>query len=343
MSAALFSTYYITNRLHGKAKGPVSDTKYNLLNTTCKITIYDMKQSKAQPLIDEAFSLCKDYENQLSKTIKGSDIYKINHSKGKPVLVAESTANLIQKGLYYGKLSQGRFDITVGKLSDLWDFTSENPKVPADKDIQAAIKTIDYTKVHIEKISTAKSDSNKKSGYKVWIDNPDSQIDLGGIAKGYIGDRVGDFLVDKGVKSAIINLGGNIVAIGEKSNGSAWNIGIEKPFTGRSEIVGSVKVKNKTVVTSGIYERMFRENGILYHHILNVKTGYPTDSDVEAVTIVGDFGKSVDCDALSTICLILGVNEGSELIKNLDGVKACFIDKNANIIATKGLEFISPK
>lgn len=322
-----------------KEKEPVSDTQYNLLNTTCTITIYDMNQSAAQDLIDGAFSLCKDYENKLSKTITGSDIYKINHSNGTPTEVSASTASLIQKGIYYGELSEGRFDITVGKLSGLWDFSSDNPKVPAEQEILEATKTIDYTKIHLEQVSVTDENDNQKSGGKVWIENPNAELDLGGIAKGYIADRISDYLVDKGVESAIVNLGGNIVAIGTKKDGSAWNIGVEKPFSGRSEIVGSVQVKNKTVVTSGIYERMFEEDGVLYHHILDVKSGYPAETDVEAVTLVADFGKSVDCDALSTTCLMLGVEKGIALIESIDGIEAAFIDKSGNISVTSGMDF----
>lgn len=327
-----------------KEKDPVSDTVYNLLNTTCTITIYDdMKQTDAQKLIDETFSLCKAYEGKLSKTIEGSDVYKVNHSNGKPVLVSGSTADLVQKGIYYGQLSEGRFDITVGTLSNLWNFNSDNPKVPSDQSIQDAVKTIDYTKLHIEANGIDNPSKNQASKKNVWSDDPNSELDLGGIAKGYIADRASEFLVNKGVKSAIINLGGNIVAIGEKKDGASWNIGVEKPFTDRKEIVGYVNVKNKTVVTSGIYERMFEENGVLYHHILDVKTGYPSKSDVESVTIVADLGKSVDCDALSTICLMLGTAKGSELINSIDGVEAAFIDKNGNIAATSGFDLLPPK
>ncbi|MHC1723070.1 MAG: FAD:protein FMN transferase [Aminipila sp.] len=326
-----------------KEKEPVSDTQYNLLNTTCTITIYDMDQSAAQDLIDGAFSLCKDYENTLSKTVKGSDIYKINHNNGKPTKVSSSTADLVQKGIYYGKLSEGRFDITVGKLSSLWNFSSDNPKVPSKEKILEAIKTIDYTKLHLEQGSATTTNQSQEKQASVWIENPNTELDLGGIAKGYIADRVSDYLVDKGVKSAIVNLGGNIVAIGTKTDGSAWNIGIEKPFSDRKEVVGSVQVKNKTVVTSGIYERKFEENGVLYHHILDVKTGYPAETDVEAVTIVADFGKSVDCDALSTTCLLLGVEKGTALIESIDGIEAAFIDKNGKITVTSGMNFTSVK
>ncbi len=345
---------------------PVSDTQYDLLNTTCIITIYDMNSKDAQNFIDAAFSLCKDYENKLSKTIEGSDVYKINHSDTNPVAVCNATLKLIKQGIYYGDLSESNFDITVGKLSTLWNFSGDSLKVPNENDIKAAINTIDYKKIHfeekslnnnsstLENISDSNNDLDSKSsnryaleikndfieGGKVWIEDPNTELDLGGIAKGFIADQVSKFLVSKGVKSATVSLGGNVVAIGSKKDGSLWNIGIEQPFSDRREIVGSVQAKNKTIVTSGIYERMFKENGILYHHILDVKTGFPAETNVESVTLIADFGKSIDCDALSTICLMLGTEKGISLIENIDGVEASFIDKDGTIVSTSGMNFI---
>ncbi|MBN7773198.1 FAD:protein FMN transferase [Clostridium aminobutyricum] len=309
-----------------KQMEPVSDTGF-YLNTSCTISIYDKSTDEAKDLISKSFALCEEYEGILSKTIEGSDIYKINHAKGEPVEVQEETLEVIKKSIDYGALSEGKFDITVGKLSGLWNFTGENPRVPAAADIDTAKATIDYRQINIE-------------DNKVSLDNPETELDLGGIAKGYIADKVSEYLVGQGVESAIVNLGGNIVAIGEKTSGDAWNIGIEKPYSDRSDIVGSVKVKNKTVVTSGIYERYFEQDGINYHHILDVKTGYPAQTDVEAVSIVGDFGKSADCDALTTICLILGVEKGMALVESLDGIEASFVDTNGEVHYTSGMEFI---
>ncbi len=324
-----------------KNNEPVSDTQYDLLNTTCTITIYDMDKTTAQNLIDQTFDLCLDYEKKLSKTIEGSDVYKINHSNGEPIWVSGSTNMLVQKGLYFGKISEGKFDITVGKLSNLWNFSGDNPKVPKQSEIDEAVKTIDYKALRFEGDTDSVPDAEYEGN--VWIENNDSELDLGGIAKGYIADKASEFLIEKGVDSAIVNLGGNIVAIGQKKDGSPWNIGVEKPFSDRSDVVGSVKVKNKTVVTSGIYERMFEENGVLYHHILDVTTGYPAQTDVEAVTLVGELGKSADCDALSTICLMLGVDKGLALIENTPGVEAVFIDKDGKISKTSGMEFSPAK
>lgn len=331
LTTLLIVLIIITQTGCGKVE-PVTKTSY-YLDTVCDITIYnmeDMSEVRAKEAIDKGFKVCSKYENLLSKTKKGSDIYKVNHSKGKAVKVDDETIKVVNKGIQYGDLSKGRFDITIGKVTDLWDFHSEKPKVPAEVDIKKALSAVSYKQIKIE-------------GDTIALENPEGEIDLGGIAKGYIADRVADSLKEQGVTNAIVNLGGNIVAIGGKNLETSFNIGIERPYSDRTEIVGSVHMKNQTIVTSGIYERNFKVKDKIYHHILDVKTGYPVDSDVEAVTIVADIGRSVDCDGLSTTCLLLGVEKGKALIESLDGVEALFIDKNNKITYTSGMNFVPKK
>lgn len=312
-----------------KNEEPVSKTSY-YLDTVCTIDIYGYGDEKAAgKIIDQAFKLCSKYEDMLSKTIEGSDIYKVNHAKGKPVKCNSQTIEVIEKGIYYGELSGGKFDITIGKVTDLWDFHSPEPKLPTQENIDRAIKHVDYTKIKI-------------AGNKVTLLDPEMQIDLGGIAKGYICDKVVQLLLENQVECAVVNLGGNIATIGLKNGEDPFKVGIERPYSDRKEIVGSILTENKTLVTSGIYERFFEVDGQKYHHILDVKTGYPVRSDVESVTIVADLGHSVDCDGLSTLCLALGVKEGKKLIESIDGVEAVFIDRDDNITTTSGAEF-TPK
>ena len=162
-----------------------------------------------------------------------------------------------------------------------------------------------------------------------------AKIDLGAIAKGYIADKVAEFLESKGVTSAVVDLGGNIVVIGEKGEsidnpvGTEFKVGIADPNS--EGLLGLLECKDKTVVTSGTYERYFELDGKRYHHVLDTKTGYPADTDLLAVTIVADKGHSVDCDGLSTSCLALGKEKGLKLIQGLDGVQAIFIDKDGKV------------
>ena len=308
------------------SEGPVSKTSY-YLDTICQIDIYSMEEEEAGRIIQGAFSLCSDYEKLLSKTVEESDIWKINHSGGAPVTVSPETAEVIEKGIYYGDISGGRFDITIGKVSDLWDFHSENPEVPSKEKLSEAVSHVDYTKIKVE-------------GTEVTLLDPETEIDLGGIAKGYICDRVCDYLREEGVESGVVNLGGNIAVIGSKNGREPFRVGIERPYSDRSEIVGYIEGEDVTLVTSGIYERCFEKDGRTYHHILDTGTGYPVESGVESVTIIAKAGMSVDCDALSTMCLALGVEEVMSIVDSIDGVEAVFIDSDDNISATEGAGFI---
>lgn len=154
-------------------------------------------------------------------------------------------------------------------------------------------------------------------------------IDLGAIAKGYIADQVKTYLKKQGIKHAIINLGGNVDVIGTKPDGSKYNIGIQKPFDESGEAITSVQLKDQTVVTSGIYERYFKKNGKLYHHILDPRTGYPCENNLYSVSIITD--SSTKADALSTTCFLLGYEKGMELIQSMDGVEAIFITDDEKV------------
>ena len=316
-------------------KEPVSDTRF-CLDTACEIKIYGMKEKEAEEIVDEAFVRINEYENMLSKTVQGSDIYKINTARGKAVEVSADTAELIGMAVDMGRLSGGAFDITIGRITDLWDFKSEKPKLPAAENIEKALSSVDFTQIETEKTKDGKA--------SVRLENPEAQLDLGGIAKGWIADRTGEFLEKNGVEHAIINLGGNIAVIGEKEEGTPWSIGIERPYSDRTEIMGMVEAADATVVTSGIYKRMFKKDGKLYHHVLNPDTGYPVRTDLEAVTIVAAKGNSAFCDGLSTICLMLGKDKALELIERLRQenpdmkLEAALTDKEDDTVKIGGMK-----
>lgn len=310
-------------------KEPVSKTDF-CLNTTCEITLYDVSGSRGEEILNEAFKKVREYENLLSRTVKDSDVYNINHSQGKTVTVSDDTAAVLEEALYMGELSGGKFDVTIGKLSDLWNFTGESPQVPEQEKIKEAVNDVDYRNIGID-------------GNQVTLKNPDAAVDLGGIAKGYIADRIGELLEGEGIERAIINLGGNIVALGEKEEDTPWNIGVERPYSDRTQIIGSVKAKDATLVTSGIYERKFEQNGTVYHHILDPDTGEPAQTDLESVTIKAAKGNSGFCDGLSTVCLMLGKDEAKALVERLQKenpqmeLEAAFIDKDDHMVQTDGM------
>lgn len=313
-----------------KSEEPVSKESY-YFDTVCVITIFDMKdmsQKNAEKAIDGAYKKAAHIENLMSKTKEGSDIYKLNHNG--TARVDPSVAKVIKAGIKYGNLSKGEFDITVGKAADLWDFQSGDAKLPDDAKVSEAVKAINY-----KEISVGKKEGGKVS---ITLGIPGMEVDLGGIAKGFAADELAEFLKGKGVTSAIVNLGGNIVVIGEKPGGQPFRVGIEKPFTKEKELVGATELKNKTIVTSGIYERFFKVGDTIYHHVMDPKTGYPGDTDVAGVTVVSSFGRSMDCDALSTTCLLLGSQRGIACIENIKNTEALFVLKDGTIKKTSGFK-----
>ena len=306
---------------------PVSATAIKL-NTAVTVTIYD---SQDRELLTECMNLCDKYEKIFSRTASDSELYQLNHRELTPVAGTEDTfqisdplAELIRKGLYYSELSEGAFDIAIEPLTSLWDFTAEDPQVPEDRLIQKALTKCDYHNVSV-------SDNNE-----VILKTEDTAIELGAIAKGYIADRLKDYLISQGVKSAIINLGGNVLCIGGKPGDSSFKIGIQKPFADRSETIAVMDIKDKSVVSSGVYERCFEQDGTLYHHLLNPRTGYPYDNGLIAVTIISD--ESVDGDALSTTCFALGLEDGMKLAESLDNVQAFFVTSDYEIHYTKDFQ-----
>ena len=306
---------------------PVSATAIKL-NTAVTVTIYD---SQDRELLTECMNLCDKYEKIFSRTASDSELYQLNHRELTPVAGTEDTfqvsdplAELIRKGLYYSELSEGAFDIAIEPLTSLWDFTAEDPQVPEDRLIQKALTKCDYHNVSV-------SDNNE-----VILKTEDTAIELGAIAKGYIADRLKDYLISQGVKSAIINLGGNVLCIGGKPDDSSFKIGIQKPFADRSETIAVMDIKDKSVVSSGVYERCFEQDGTLYHHLLNPRTGYPYDNGLIAVTIISD--ESVDGDALSTTCFALGLEDGMKLAESLDNVQAFFVTSDYEIHYTKDFQ-----
>lgn len=274
-------------------------------------TVVTLTANCSTEVLDGAFAVCENYEKMLSRTVENSDIYTLNNSDNFTE-VDEHTKKIIEKSIYYGNLSNGKFDITIYPVSSLWDFN--NQIVPSRDEIAEALKNVDYQSIEI--------DGNK-------INLNGKQIDLGGIAKGYIADRLLEYFKRNEVYQGIIDLGGNLVVFGDRD----YNVGIKQPFS--DTLAASLKVRNKTIVTSGTYERYIKKGDAVYHHILDVKTGYACESDLTSATIIGD--SSFDADALSTICILLGLKDAKNLIENTPDTEAVFIDTDGKLHYTAGL------
>ena len=267
---------------------------HECFNTVVTLTINSCSgDESADDIINECFGLCYNYEKLFSRTKDSSDVSAINNSNGQPVEVKPVVAELIEDSIYYSELSNGAFDITIAPLSILWNITGDNPSVPSSDDITNALSHVNYENISV-------NDST------VTLADPEAKIDLGGIAKGFVADKIKSYMIQTGVTSAIINLGGNIV-----------------------------KGSNLSIVTSGSYERYFKQDGKIYHHILDTKTGYPVDNRLLSVTIISE--DSLSGDALSTTCFALGLKKGMRLIENTPEIEAVFIDKDYTIHTSSGL------
>lgn len=290
------------------------------LDTVINIQIFD---SHDEELTKHCQKMCEDYEAKFSRTIETSEIAQINAASGAPVEVSDDTVTLIKKGIYYCDMSDGAFDITIGSVTSLWDFKADEPAPPTPEVLAEAATHVNYRKISID-------------GNTVRLLDPAAKLDLGAIAKGYIADRLKEYLKGEGVRHALINLGGNVLAIGGKQSGSPFNIGIQKPFDEGGEPITSVGIKNKSIVTSGTYQRYFEKDGILYHHILNSSSGNPCNNGLNSVTIITD--SSLTADALSTTCFLLGPEAGMKLINQLDNVDAIFINTNNEITFSRNYD-----
>lgn len=299
-----------------KPEEPITATAFKL-NTVVKVTIYNSQDEK---ILQDALALCDKYEKIFSRTRTDSEIYLLNEGKLPQedgyYILSEECAELIGKGLYYSELSGGAFDITIEPLSSLWDFTSGEKQIPDPQTLVEAQKHVGYEKVELK-------------GNKIRFQEDGMGLELGAIAKGYIADKIKEFLISEGVESAVIDLGGNVLCIGARPDGEAFRVGIQKPFADRNETVATAGIRDRSVVSSGIYERYFEKDGKLYHHILNPKSGYPYENGLTAVTILSD--ESVDGDGLSTVCFALGLEKGLELINSLPDTQAVFITEDGEL------------
>lgn len=294
---------------------PVTYNGY-YFNTVISLTFYNEDDAK---LAEECFQLCESYENMLSRTVEGSDIWNINHSESMPITVSEETYHLLEEALYYCELTNGKIDITIAPLMDAWNFTdaAKEQIPPTPKEIETLLPHVDYEQIVLGPNNT------------VTLKDLEVAIDLGFIAKGYIADKLKDYLVSQGVTSALINLGGNVCAIGNKPDGSAYTIGIQEPFAPAGTTLTTVSISDSSTVTSGTYERGFMYNNVYYHHILDADTGYPVDNGLVSVTILCD--SSVLADALSTTCFVLGKEQALEYIKTLEDVECILVDSEENV------------
>lgn len=315
MKKILISLLIFSFFLCGCQKTTPLSSKEFCLDTIVQITLYD---SSSKNILNNCFDLCKKYELVFSTNNKKSELYQLNHSlhKLENQSISKELYQVIKQGLYYSELSNGAFDITIGSISSLWDF--KNNIIPQDHLIKEHLQDVSYKNIVLEK-------------NEIRFLNEKTMIDLGAIAKGYIADQIKDYLLKKKVTSALINLGGNILCVGQKQQ-QPFLIGVTNPQKTNDSIL-SLNINDLSIVTSGTYQRYIETDSKKYHHILNPLTGYSYENKLSAVTIISK--SSIQGDALSTVCFSLGKEKGIELLNSLKDVSGCFIDENNQITYSK--------
>lgn len=283
--------------------------------------------------VNEAFRRIDEIEQLTSLNIDSSEVNKINRAAGRQyVSVHHEVVVMIKKSIEYSKLSGGAFDITVGPIVQLWKLGTSEARVPDNNEIIDKLPLVGYEKIRLNE------DTNS-----VMLEKEGMIIDLGGIAKGYAADEVNNILAKHGVKRALVNIGSSTInVIGQKDNNKPWTVGLRHP---RKEIgqgfLGIVKESDKSISTSGDYERFIIVEGKRYHHVLNPKTGYPAESGVVSDTLIVDNAlpySSMSADALSTSVFVLGPEKGMELIKSISGIDGIIVMSDSRLVITPGVK-----
>ncbi len=273
-------------------------------------TVVNIKAVADKGVLDDALNTARDYEALFSHTDKNSEISRLNEIG--TLNVSDETAYILTEALKYCEITNGKFDISLGEVTDLWDF--ENKIIPDDTALKRAVQKSGYTKITV--------DGNT-------VNTGGTKINLGAVAKGYIADKVRDRLLANGVSSGVLNFGGNVVVFGDDYS----VVGIKNP--NGDSVLAKLKVKNTSVVTSGTYERAFIRDNKNYHHILNSKTGYPADTDLLSATVICSDGTKADI--MSTCCLLLGLQDGLEFINSQTDVEAIFVTLDGEIFTSSGI------
>lgn len=313
-----------SNESEDSEQGPIfDDDEIQSVTLFLFDTVISISAACSEDLMTEVSDRLTWFENKFSRTIEGTDVWNINNAGGAPVEVSAETADCITKALEYAEETNGLFDITIGAVSSLWDFV-EGVK-PEDAAIAEAITHVDYHGVSVD-------------GNTVTLTDPAAMIDLGGIAKGYITDDIVGMFADAGCEAASISLGGNVYVIGKSFDGDAWNVGVQDPNGVTDETIAAIEAEDISVVTSGLYERGFEQDGVFYYHILDPKTGYPAETDLESSSITCT--SSTTADVYSTTLFLMGHDAAMKLVEGDDRFQCLLVDSDGNVSKSEGSAFV---
>lgn len=288
------------------------------MNTYIRLEAYG---DGAEDALALAQARIEELEGLWSVTDEASEIYAVNHSGGQPVSVSDDTAAVVSFALEMAEETAGVLEPTIYPVLTAWGFTTDEHRVPSQEEIDGLLASVDYRRVSVD-------------GNTVQLE-PGMMLDLGAVGKGYASDEVAALLRAEGVTSALLDLGGNIVMIGSRPDGSDWRLGLQSPF--ENDTVGVLTASDCAVVTSGNYENFFTaDDGTIYGHIIDPATGYPANNDLASVTIVAEDGKL--CDALSTSLFVMGADGAIEYWREHPGFEMILITQDHQVLVTEGLE-----
>lgn len=305
-------------------KQAYEDTEF-LMGTYVSLRIYNEGK---EDVLEDGFNVVRELADKITGETVESDISKINAAAGDhAVVVSEPVYELLKIADSYSDEMDGQFNYAIGSITKLWRIGFDDARKPSQEEIDQALLAIDFTEVTF-------NDEEQS----VYLPNEAMALDLGAIAKGYIADQVRDLFEEEGITSAIIDLGGNVFVMGgsPSRDGEVWRVGIQDPLGVRGSSVGSTVQSDRSIVTSGIYERYLEVDGQLYHHLMDPKTGYPFDNEIAGVSIISE--DSVDGDTLSTLVFGLGVEAGLDYINSRDDVDAVFITKDNKVYLSEGIK-----
>jgi len=293
------------------------------MDTQIDITVYGLNKGQFDSLSEEVFGEMMAMEKIFSRHISGSDINRINEAAGREaVKVNDETIFLLQKALEVAEISEGAFDPTIAPLLELWGFGTDENRIPTAEELNKVLPFINYRAVQVNEADST-----------VFLPEQGMKLDLGGIAKGFIVDRGQQEAGKFSATALFINAGGDISIKGSKPTGDRWRIAVQNPRS-PEEWAAIIEMDEGSVATSGDYQRVFEMDGERFHHILDPKTGFPSEG-VSSVSIVAP--DTLMADALSTAVFVLGLEKGLELLESLDGVDGVIIDIQGGIHVTSGL------
>ncbi len=306
------------------------------MDTAMFISTYGKRSTSAAYASED---LIRDLESKLSRTEEESEVSRLNAAGGQPVEVGPELAALLTAAEKYRADTHGAFDITVAPVVSAWGFTAGAFRVPAQEELEALLERVDGSAVQVTE--------DGAGGYSAAL-APGQSVDLGGIAKGYAADQLVDLFREYQVPRAMAQLGGNVLAWGDRPDGTPWRVGVQDPARPdeQNAFAGILNLKNAFAVTSGGYQRYFEEGGKRYHHIIDPATGYPADSDLTSVTVVADCTyddcMGALCDAFSTAFFIMGEKEALDGWREWQEGPPSFFDlvlitEDGRVVVTQGL------